>query len=522
MAHSRRIVVIGAGIGGLTAALTLAARGCEVVVVERAAAPGGKMRELTLAGLPLDVGPTVLTMAWVFEEIFADIGERLSDHIVLTPLDVLARHAWSATERLDLYADVATSAEAIGQFAGPREAEGYLAFCARARATYETLEKSFIRAAKPSPFSLVAGAGLRGLADLARISPFTSLWRALSDHFQDPRLRQLFGRYATYCGSSPFLAPATLMLVAHVEQRGVWLVQGGMHRLARALAELATRRGALFRYGVEVREIMVRDGRVSGVRLAHGEIVEAPTVVVNADPAAVADGILGHDVQRALPRLSPSARSLSAMTWALVAETDGFPLHRHTVFFSRDYAAEFADILRRDRLPSEPTVYVCAHDRGGESGEEYLRPLSSESGPDSGLDSGKTLGTRPTSERLFFIVNAPSSGDRRAFSADDIQRCEEGVFGLLARCGLTVRRPEALAVTTPADFERLFPGTGGALYGPASHGWTASFSRPTARTCLPGLYLAGGATHPGPGVPMAALSGRLAAAAVLADPARRL
>jgi 1-hydroxycarotenoid 3,4-desaturase len=489
-----RIVVIGAGVGGLAAALDLAARGLEVLVLERAATPGGKMREVAVGGARLDAGPTVFTMRWVFEELFAAAGAALSDHLVLHPADVLARHAWSERERLDLFADLERSADAIGAFAGPAEARRYREFSERARRIYGTLERPFIRAARPSPQSLVFGAGVRGLSDLWRISPFDTLWRALGQHFHDPRLRQLFGRYATYCGSSPFLAPATLMLVAHVEQDGVWLVDGGMHRVARALERLAAARGASFRYGAEVAAIESSGGRVAGVRLATGERFEARAVVVNADAAAVSSGFLGRDVARAVPPVAPAARSLSAVTWALLAETDGFPLARHSVFFAADYAAEFDDIFRRARLPAAPTVYVCAQDRD---------------------DRG--AGARGP-ERLLCLVNAPPTGDAHRFDPAEIRTCEERTFDRLARCGLQVRRHlDRTAVTTPADFERLFPATGGALYGPASHGWTASFSRPGARTRVPGLYLAGGSTHPGPGVPMAALSGRAAAASLAAD-----
>jgi hypothetical protein len=151
------------------------------------------------------------------------------------------------------------------------------------------------------------------------------MWRALGDYFRDPRLRQLFGRYATYCGSSPFQAPATLMLVAHVEQEGVWLVEGGMHRLAVALEGLAERRGATFRYGAEAAEILVAGGKVAGVRLASGERLDADAVVLNADVAAVAAGRFGPAAAGAVPKVPRSSRSLSAVTWALHARTEGFP-----------------------------------------------------------------------------------------------------------------------------------------------------------------------------------------------------
>jgi 1-hydroxycarotenoid 3,4-desaturase len=319
------------------------------------------------------------------------------------------------------------------------------------------------------------------------------LWQTLGQHFRDPRLIQLFGRYATYCGSSPFFAPATLTLIAHVEQVGVWLPRGGMYALAETMARLASKLGVEFRYGCEAHQIVVERGRVVGVELPGGERLHAGTVVFNGDIAALAAARLGSGAAAIVPSSSGAQRSLSALTWNLVAETSGFPLHRHNVFFSADYPREFDELFAARRLPLAPTVYVCAQDRDG------------------------TARACPGRERLLCLVNAPPVGDERSFDPSEIEQCERQSWRLMERCGLRINRTEPMVVTTPTDFERLFPATGGALYGQASHGWRASFNRPGSRTALPGLYLAGGSTHPGAGVPMAALSGRLAAASVLAD-----
>jgi 1-hydroxycarotenoid 3,4-desaturase len=485
-----RVVVIGAGMAGLTAALDLARQGAAVTVLESAAAPGGKMRDVAVGSARVDAGPTVFTMRWVFDKLFADADTTLADHLTLHPAGILARHAWSESEQLDLFADPARTEDAIGTLAGAVEARGYRAFRDDSRRIYETLERTFIAAPRPSAPSLVRSIASQGLGGLWNIRPFESMWTALGRHFRDPRLRQLFGRYATYCGSSPYLAPATLMLVAHVEQEGVWLVEGGMHRVAQALAALATARGASFRYDAPVAEICVATGRIAGVRLQSGERIDADAVVVNADAAALAAGMFGRAVMQAVPPPS-GQRSLSAVTWAMVAEADGFPLVRHTVFFSRDYKAEF-DAIARGSLPSEPTIYICAQDR---------------------TDLGAAMGSP---ERLLCLINAPATGDRHTLSQTEITACADRVFTQLRRYGLHLR-PMAAEATSPAGFNRLFPATGGALYGQATHGPMASFSRPGSETKIPGLYLAGGSVHPGPGVPMAALSGRLAAARLLAD-----
>lgn len=493
--RSPRVIVIGAGMAGLSAAVMLAVRGLEVTVLERMAQAGGKMRQQHVGGRTIDAGPTVLTMRDVFEELFDLAGASLQDRVPMDRASVLARHAWDGGGELDLHDDRAAAADAIAAFAGPAEARGYLAFCAEAQRIFEALETTYIRADLPTPVGLARRFGLAGTSDLLAIRPFTPLWKVLRSHFRDSRLRQLFGRYATYCGASPFRAPATLMLVAHVEQSGVWLVRGGMHRLAQAMKELAEARGVAFRHGVSVDEIVVAGGRVSGLVLDDGEVVAADLVVSTADAGAYAAGCFGAAVATACDPVPPVARSQSALTISMLARTGGFTPARHTVFFSGDYEAEFIDVFDRRQLPGAPTVYVCAQDRD---------------------DAGTLLGGG-VSERLFWIINAPPTGDVRAFQQKEIDRCMTAATALMARCGMTLSRQAPPAVTTPAEFAAMFPGTGGALYGRAPHGAMASFRRPGSRSRIPGLYLAGGSVHPGPGAPMAVISGRLAAEAILRD-----
>jgi 1-hydroxycarotenoid 3,4-desaturase len=491
------VVVIGAGIGGLVTALLLVAKGVGVTVVEAAATPGGKMREVSVAGKTMDAGPTVFTMRPIFERIFNEAGETLSNHITLKSVTTLARHAWGAgkgstIQQLDLFASRAESADAIAQFSSPDEGRRYLAFCEDARDIHDTLEHSFMRRDKPSPFGLVREAGF---AKMVRTQPFSTLWGALSKQFQDPRLRQLFGRYATYCGSSPYLSPATLMLIAHVEQEGVWLVEGGMHQFAKALASLVKTRGGKILYGTRVSEILTSGGQTSGVRLENGDIIAADAVVSNADISALATGLLGLGATKAIKRPPLSSRSLSAVTWNIVAKTKGFDLVRHNVFFSNDYKAEFDAIFLHKKLPHEPTVYICAQDRD-----------------DKGSNGAHG------SERLLVLVNAPAFGDTPILGPEEIAQCQQRMFKKLEECGLEIEiQSGASVITTPTEFAQLFPATGGALYGRAMHGAMASFARPGSRSKIKGLYLTGGSVHPGAGVPMVALSGQIAARSLMAD-----
>lgn len=514
---SRQVVVIGAGIGGLVSALLMANAGAEVTVLESQHESGGKMRQLW-PGLPtrtdngkeqlnpvsegIDSGPTVMTMKWVFEEIFDQVGADLQTEINLTQLKVLARHAWSQDEgeqQLDLYADHRQNLEAVAEFSGSNEAKKFDLFCQNARDLYRHLERSVIREADPSLKKMLFSIGPRGMATLASIGPMKSLWSSLGQSFSDPRLRQLFARYATYCGSSPWSAPATLMLIAQVEMDGVWSVKGGMRTLAKTLERLAKERGVKFQYGTTCQEIVIHDGEVKAVHTSNGEQLDAQAVFFNGDKEALMAGKLGESAQQKLKKNADphTERSLSAVTWTMRCDVteERFKLDRHNVFFQNNYFNEFDDIFNHKRLPQTPTVYVCAQNRGLEDAE-----------PSSGID-----------EPLFCLINAPANGDTHDFTQKELDQCEMQTFGLLRRCGLQIHREAQKTIQVqPKDFHRLFPSTGGALYGEATHGWMQVFSRLTAKTPIKGLFLTGGSVHPGPGVPMAAMSGRMAAGAAMA------
>ncbi len=494
---SSHIAIIGAGIGGLASAALLSAHGHRVTVLEKEPQVGGKARQVEVDGVQVAGGPTVFTMRDVFDEIFDQCGANLDDYIATAQAEVIARHAWDDTGHLDLFADPGRSEAAIGDFAGASEAAAYRAFRAEAKRIYEVLDEPFLRGDSAStPFPMMWRIGPWRIGDSLAMRPFDNLWKAIGGHFKDPRLQQLFGRYATYCGSDPFRSPATLMLIAHTEARGVWLIDGGIHALARALANLARQCGATIRTETQVAQVLIDNSRASGVRLTSGETIHADMVVCNADPAALAKGKYGEGSARSVANMPDEKRSLSAFVWFAHARTSGFDLQHHNVFFSPDYAREFADIAA-GRPPADPTVYLCAQDRGAD-----------------GAGARPPPGSR---ERIQMIVNAPANGDTHSCSTEEIEKCNTAMRKALARSGLELEADMPHKLATPQDWERLFPATGGALYGRASHGWAASFQRQGPRTKIPGLYCAGGATHPAAGVPMAALSGRLAAKVILAD-----
>lgn len=495
MDTSDRVVVIGAGMGGLAAAIRLAAAGHEVDILEAAAAPGGKMRTLPSDAGPVDAGPTVLTMRHVFDDLFAAAGARLDDRVTLARAPLLARHFWTDAPPLDLYDDPERSAEAIGAWGGAQAAAEFRRFAARARRLYEGLDAPMMRAPRPSLLALTA-AILRRPRLLADIGT-GSLADALARSFTEPRLRQLFGRYATYVGGLPTHAPGVLALIWHAEASGVWRVRGGMHRLAGAMAGLATDLGARLHTGTRADWIETDRGRVVAVHTSDGATLPTRQVVFNGDPRALAMGLMGPGVSHAVPRAAVEPRALSAHVLAFAATPTGpeaAPLAYHNVFFADDPRAEFGP-LAAGAMPTDPTIYVCAEDRG---------------------DGPPAPGTP---ERFETIMNAPPA----AFAAgaapqtdEEIATCLTRTLTRLDRSGLTFAPPPGRAqLTTQEGFRALFPGSAGSLYGRSPHGTWAAFARPTAQTRVTGLVLAGGGAHPGAGIPMATLSGAHAAAAIM-------
>ena len=494
MARPEEIVVIGAGIGGLVAALRLAHAGAAVTVVERLDAPGGKLRAVPSAAGPVDAGPTVLTLLPVFEALFEEVGERLEDHVALRPLATLARHLWSDGTALDLAADPEVSAAEVRAVFGARSEREFRAFSADMAALFEAFDAPMMRSPAPSLRAL-AGLVLRRPSLLRAMDAGRTLAGHLARRFHEPKLAQLFGRYATYVGGSPQAVPALIGLIWEAERRGVWRVEGGMHRLARAIEALARARGAAFHYGAHAERIEWRGGRPVAVH-AGGLRHPADAVVFNGDPNALRAGTLGREARRGVPAAAVRPRSLSACVLSFAARARGPELAHHTVFFGDDARAEFA-ALAEGRLPTSPTLYVCAQDDEAPPG---------------------ALG------RFEVIMNAPPLGaadpsappPRAATRTEEKDSCTTLILDRLARFGLSFDPPpRADSLTTPTGFDALFPHSDGSLYGRSPRGMMAAFARPRAPTALPGLYLAGGGAHPGAGLPMAALSGRHAAEAIL-------
>lgn len=482
-----RAVVIGAGMGGLAAAIRLAAGGCRVTVVESADSPGGKARARATEAGPAAMGPTVLTLKSEVDVLFALAHTATEAEVQITRLPRLARHWWPGSGPLDLFPDREANIEAIYAFAGNREAQGFVRFDAATRALYDAFEHPVMRAARPD-LSAIARTTLRQPKLWPALLPGMTLDRWLRRFFKDPRLRQLFGRYATYVGGRPTHTPAVLALVWQAEAQGVWAVTDGIQALAQALARAAQTLGVRFHYATKARRITRQSGRVRLVETDHGHH-PADIVVFNGDPRALTDGLLGEAAQSALK--PPGKPSLSAWVWSFAAAPQGpkaADLLQHNLFFTADPQAEFGPI-GAGRMPESPTLYLNAQDR--------------------------ELGPMPATERFQIILNAPPN---RPDDPDEDRSCHDRTFPPLARMGLTFSPPpEPEALTRPKDLAQRFPASLGAIYGASPEGALAAFQRPVSRTSLPGLYLAGGGIHPGAGVPMALLSGKQAAQQALQD-----
>ncbi|MGQ9887704.1 MAG: phytoene desaturase family protein [Aggregatilineales bacterium] len=487
------IVVIGAGIGGLSAAIHLAARGRRVIVLEKNQYVGGKMAEIRSEGFRWDTGPSVITMRHAFEDLFTAAGRSLSDYLTLVPVDPLTRYFYPDGVVLDAARSLPEMARQIEQLE-PRDVEGYLAYLAYAARLHRITGDVFIYGEPPSLRSFTQVP----LADALRVDALRTMNQAISSFVRSTHLRQLLSRFATYVGANPYQAPATLNVIAHVEMTGgVWYPQGGIYTIARALLRLAQELGVEVRTGCAVADILVNERRcASGVALQSGEKLEAQAVIANLDVAAVYEHLLPPAVvsRARLKRLTEAELSCSGFVMLLGVEGQFPALAHHNIFFSRDYRCEFDQIFREGVPPDEPTVYVS---------------ITSKADPQD-APAG--------CENWFVLVNAPALNDRFDWSVET-EAYSARVLDQLATFGLDVRsRIRVCRTLTPLDLEQLTGARRGALYGATSNRRMAAFRRPHNRAPdVAGLYFAGGTTHPGGGVPMVVLSGRVAATMALED-----
>lgn len=485
-------VVVGAGIGGLSAAITLAHAGRRVLVLEAHEAAGGKAGTCVLAGVELDTGPSVLTLPEVFEQLIRSAGLDPAHELPLRRPTPSFRYLFADGVSLDLHHELAATLESVRASLGPVAADELAGFLRYAQDIWQAAAPAFVFGPSPSVANLLRG-GFGALRALFRIDPLSSMRGAIERHVRSPHLRLVLSRYATYNGSDPRCAPATLNCIAHVELAlGGYGVEGGIATLVCALERAARQLGVLFRFSTPVDQLCLRGDRVTGVRAA-GRTFSAANVVVNADVAHMLRDLLPEEVRPAPP--APVSASMSG--YNAIYRACRQPRAAHTVLFPADYAAEFADIFDHDRPPLDPSVYVCAqevcHGRAG----------------------------WPDHEPLFVMANAPAEPADGARADDVYAALAATVRARLAQTGLIDPHAELLWERTPRDLARRFPRSRGSIYGAASNDRGAAFRRPgNAVAGVQGLFLASGSAHPGGGLPLAAQSGRQAAAQLLAQRAQ--
>lgn len=476
--------------GGLSAAIALAARGMRVTVLERAGQVGGKAGTVEVDGVRFDTGPSVLTLPQVFRELFAEAGADFDREVTVQELSPGFRYVYADGVELDVHHSMARTAaevESVLGSAARREFEDFLTYAA---GIWEVAAPEFIWGPAPDPWRL-ARLGPARLFRFRGIDALRSMRTSIHNRVKSEHLRMLLLRYATYNGSDPRLAPATLNCIAHVELAlGGYGVIGGIEALVSAMERVAGRLGVRIRTSCAVHRVLADRRGVRGVELEGGDRLAADAVVSNADAVHLLRDLLPASVDPGVR--TPAAASMSG--WTAVARARRRDRAPHTVVFPSHYDQEFADIFDHERPPVVPTVYACAQEVC------HARP------------------GWPEHEPLFLMANAPTVGDDPVQDERRWAALRLAVIERARDAGVLVEGDEMVWERTPRGLAERFPGSNGALYGGASNSLFAAFQRPPNRLPkIPGLYIASGTAHPGGGLPLVAQSGRHAAAALTED-----
>ncbi|MEO3779344.1 phytoene desaturase family protein [Micromonospora sp. B11E3] len=479
-----RVVVVGAGLGGLACALHLAGTGRQVTVVEREPVPGGRAGRLAVDGYEFDTGPTVLTMPDLIAEALGAVGEELGDWLDLTPLDPAYRAYYPDGSTLDVVTDTTRMAAGIAAVCGPREADGYLRFVEYARELWRLERADFIERNLDAPTDLLTGNLLRLLANGA----FRRLQTKINQFFRDPRTQRIFSFQAMYAGLAPHDALAIYAVIAYLDSvAGVYFPRGGVHAVSRALAGAAEKHGVRIRYGTEVTRVETAGGRATGVLTADDEFVPADVVVLNPDlPVAYRD--LLPPARRRRLTYSPSCLVLH------VGSRQGYArIAHHNIHFGRSWKGTFDEVIRQGKLMTDPSLLVTNPSRTDPS----VAP--------AGRHTYYVLAPTPNLDR------APLDwrGDLGRRYADQLVATleERGYVGFGA--GVEVRH-----TVTPADWAEQGMAAGTPFASAHSLFQTGPFRPSNLHRSLANVVFVGSGTQPGVGVPMVLISGKLAAARV--------
>lgn len=496
----RRVVVIGAGLGGLATAIRLANAGYAVTIVEGGARPGGKLGTLALGDFRFDIGPTIFTLPQLLEDLFAESGERLADHLDLVPCEPAFRFSFRDGTEIRWGSDLR---DLLAQIAAldPRDVRGFLGFLARSSRIYDELMRHFFRRSFSGPRQMftprVARAGI--ILDVTR-----TLDARMRRTFHDPHLRHIMTFKSIYVGTPPTQVPAAYAAIPYLEYvYGVWFVRGGrgLHAIAEELAALAERRGAAIRYDAPVREIAVGDAgrgpRARGVILADEEFIPAEAVVSNADLVHTYGRLIAPRWRRKYTdaRLARYEPSSSAFILYLGLDRTYPELLHHNVFFPADYAGEMRRIFVDKRPPADPTIYIGDFAKSDPS----LAP--------------------PGGSALYILAPVPHITP--AFDwAREADAYRDLVLARVQALGLPDIEEHIVAEArwTPLDFAERHNNNLGSIFG-LSGKWSQStfFHPPNRSEEIDGLYFVGGSAQPGGGIPLVLLSGEITAGLVSDD-----
>ena len=476
----KRAVIIGGGLGGLAAALRLAAAGWHVTVCEQGETFGGKMNYWSEGGYRFDTGPSLITMPWVFQELFETANSRLQDHVELIQMHPLAQYVYDDGTRFQYTCSLPEWLPTVRAIE-PRDVGGFFKFLKLGAQLFDVSRHTFLNR---RPLDWPRASDLSVLRHLPLRYGWGNYHRTVAAHFHSPYLQQLYDRYPTYVGSSPYAAPATLAIIPYLEFAfGGWYAHGGLYRIVQGLLELTAGMGVELLPRAEVVHIEHQNRKVKGVQLADGVRLPADVVVMNGDASAVPN-LVGEANDHGL---RPAQRSLSGLVFLLGLRRELPDLSHHTLFFSADYRREFAQLFDERRFPDDPTVYVNAPSRS-----------------DRSLVPGE-------GETLFIMANAPAN-DGDLWDEEQISAARCRVFERLRRSGFPEIESDIVVsdVWTPHRIAGAYSMPGGAIYGAHSHGWRNAFLRPSNKSArYDGLYYVGGSSHPGGGTPTVLLSAQI-------------
>jgi len=485
-----RVVVIGGGVGGLAVAARLSVKGHQVTLLEHADRLGGKLFTYRRDGFAFDTGPSLFTLPAVYRDLFLKTGKGLEESVDVQELDPAFHYVFADGSEVTLPgADPARCAQAFGAAFGAESDSEWRAFIERGADMWRLTREPFLQSPLKGWKSLLPLANPR---DLNTIAPFTSLRKLTRKYFTDPRMIMIVDRYATYTGSDPRHAPAVLATIPYIEQVfGAWHIGGGLGTLATALEKRCVERKVDIRTGVTATSIETHNNTVTGVRLDNGELISADIVVSNSD-ATLTHELLSRQDQKRVPKILDSP-SLAGFVLLLALDGTSRGLAHHNVWFPHNYDAEFDAIFGRTPTPPrDPAIYACV------PSDPQMRPSHD-------------------TESWFILINAPrhDPSARNGFDWDAPgvkEQYAQNILGKLAERGTDIRqRIKWMEIRTPADLERHVMAPGGSIYGTSSNGPRAAFTRPANQSTINGLFLVGGSSHPGGGLPLVGMGAEITA-----------